>query len=139
MESRLDNLLADPETGITKTFEEMFDGINGIVEEPTIISARNVLVSRSETVANRFNTLYEEMAVQHMGSINEEITTSVEEINSITKEIAFLNNKIQVENAVGSSGFPPNDLLDSRDRLLKELSEKLQVDTIKLKDGTINI
>lgn len=137
--SRLDNLLADPETGITKTFEEMFDGINGIVEEPTIISARNVLVSRSETVANRFNTLYEEMAVQHMGSINEEITTSVEEINSITKEIAFLNNKIQVENAVGSSGFPPNDLLDSRDRLLKELSEKLQVDTIKLKDGTINI
>ena len=137
--SRLDNLLADPETGITKTFEEMFDGINGIVEEPTIISARNVLVSRSETVANRFNTLYEEMAVQHMGSINEEITTSVEEINAITSEIAFLNTKIQVENAVGSSGFPPNDLMDSRDRLLKELSEKVQVDTIHLADGTMNI
>lgn len=137
--SRLDNLLADPETGITKTFEEMFDGINGIVEEPTIISARNVLISRSETVANRFNTLYEEMAVQHMGSINEEITTSVEEINALAEEIAFLNTKIQVENAVGSTGFPPNDLLDSRDRLLKELSSKVQVDTIELKDGTMNI
>ena len=137
--SRLDNLLADPETGITTTFEQMFDGINGISKEPTIISARNVLVSRSETVAKRFNTLYEEMAVQHMGSINEEITTSVAEINSIASEIAFLNGKIQVENAVGSQGFPPNDLLDKRDQLLKELSEKVQVDTIPLKDGTMNV
>lgn len=137
--SRLDNLLADPETGITTTFEEMFDGINGIVQEPTIISARNVLISRSETVAKRFNTLYEEMAVQHMGSINEEITTSVEEINAIAEEIASLNNKIQVENAVGAQGFPPNDLLDSRDRLLKDLSEKVQVDTIQLQDGTWNV
>jgi flagellar hook-associated protein 1 FlgK len=137
--SRLDNLLADPDTGITATFEEMFDGINGIVEEPTIISARNVLISRSETVAQRFNTLYEEMTVQHMGAINEEITTSVEEINAITEEIAFLNTKIQVENAVGAQGFPPNDLLDKREKLIKELSEKVQVDTINLADGTVNL
>lgn len=132
-------MLADPETGITKTFEEMFNGINGIVQEPTIISARNVLISRSETVAKRFNTLYEEMAVQHMGSINEEITTSVEEINAIASEIASLNGKIQVENAVGAQGFPPNDLLDKRDNLLKQLSEKVQVDTIQLQDGTWNV
>lgn len=137
--SRLDNLLADPQTGITKTFEEMFDGINGIVQEPTIISARNVLISRSETVAKRFNTLYEEMAVQHMGSINEEMTTSVEEINAIAREIAGLNGKIQVENAVGADGFPPNDLLDKRDNLLKDLSKKIQVDTIQLQDGSWNV
>ena len=137
--SRIDNLLADPDTGITVTFEEMFDGINGIVEEPTIISARNVLIGRSETVANRFNTLFEEVGLQHLGAINEEIQTSVLEINSMTEEIAFLNTKIQVENAVGSQGFPPNDLLDKRDLLLKRLSEKIQVKTIELQDGTMNV
>jgi flagellar hook-associated protein 1 FlgK len=137
--SRMDNLLADPDTGITATFEEMFDAVNGIAEEPTLISARNVLISRSETVAKRFNTLFEEVSVQHLGAINEEITTSVEEINSITEEIAFLNTKIQVENAVGSQGFPPNDLLDKRELLLKRLSEFVQVDTIELKDGTVNV
>lgn len=137
--SRMDNLLADPDTGITTTFEEMFDGINGIAEEPTIISARNVLVARSETVAKRFNTLFEEVSVQHLGAINEEITTSVAEINGITSEIAFLNTKIQVENATGAQGFPPNDLLDKREILLKRLSEKVQVDTIDLPDGTVNV
>ena len=137
--SRVDNLLADPDTGITATFEEMFDGINGVVEEPTLISARNVVISRAENTVKRFNTMYEELAVQHMGAINEEITTSVEEINGITQEIALLNTKIQVENATGSQGFPPNDLLDSRERLLKRLSELVQVDTIDLPDGSMNV
>ncbi|MUH72186.1 flagellar hook-associated protein FlgK [Psychrosphaera haliotis] len=137
--SRMDNLLADPETGITTSFEEMFDGINGVTEEPTIISARNVVIARAETVAQRFNTLYEEISGQHLGAVNEEITTTIEEINSIAAEIANLNGKIQVENAVSGSGFPPNDLLDKRDLLLKNLSEMVQVDTIKRDDGTINV
>lgn len=137
--SRMDNLLADPDTGITTTFQELFDGISGVVEEPTIISSRNVVLSRAETVAKRFNALYEEVAFQHMGSVNEQIETSVTEINSITSEIALLNTKIQVENASGSQGFPPNDLLDKREKLVNELSGLLQVDTIDLPDGTINV
>jgi len=137
--SRVDNLLADPDTGITATFEEMFDGVNGVVEEPTLISARNVVISRAENTVKRFNTMYEELAVQHMGAINEEITTTVEEINGITQEIALLNTKIQVENATGDQGFAPNDLLDSRERLIKRLSEMVQVDTIDLPDGSMNI
>ena len=137
--SRVDNLLADPDTGITATFEDMFDGINGVVEEPTLISARNVVISRAENTVKRFNTLYEELAVQHMGAINEEIHTSVQEINSITEEIALLNNKIQIEGATGEQGFAPNDLLDSREKLVKRLSELVQVDTIDLPDGSMNL
>ncbi len=137
--SRMDNLLADPETGITTSFEAMFDGINGVTEEPTIISARNVVIARAETVAQRFNNLYEEISGQHLGAVNEEIKTTVSEINAIAAEIASLNGKIQVENANSGDGFPPNDLLDKRDLLVKQLSEKIAVDTIKREDGTINV
>lgn len=137
--SRVDSLLADPDSGITATIEDMFDGINGIVEDPTVISARNVFISQTETVSNRFNSMFEEVAIQHLGAINEEIETSVLEINSITQELAALNIKIQVETAVADDGFPPNDLLDRRDLLLQQLSEKIQVTTIELDDGTINV
>jgi flagellar hook-associated protein 1 len=137
--ARMDNLLADPDTGITTTFEEMFDGITGVAEEPTIISSREVILARAETVAKRFNSLYAEVANQQMSSINEEIETSVREINSFTSEIAKLNAKIQVENAVGDQGFAPNDLLDKRDALIKSLSEKMEVEIIKLDDGSINL
>ena len=137
--SRLDNLLADTDTGLTTSFEELFDGVNGVTEEPTLISARNVVISRAENTAIRFNNLYEEVAVQHLGAINEEIETTVAEINSISQEIASLNGKIQVEAAVGDQGFPPNDLLDARDQLIKRLSELTAVDTIDLQDGTMNV
>ena len=137
--SRLDNLLADTDTGLTTSFEELFDGVNGVTEEPTLISARNVVISRAENTAIRFNNLYEEIAVQHLGAVNEEIRTTVSEINGLSREIAELNGKIQVENAVGDQGFPPNDLLDARDQLIKRLSELTAVDTIDLKDGTMNV
>jgi flagellar hook-associated protein 1 FlgK len=137
--SRIDSLLADADTGITVTFASMLDGINGIVEEPTLISARNVLISEAETLANRFNSLYEEVAIQQLGGINDQIETSVAQINMITEELAVLNAKIQVETATSASGFPPNDLLDKRDLLLKDLSEIIQVNVVDVGDGTVNV
>lgn len=137
--SRIDSLLADADTGITVTFASMLDGINGIVEEPTLISARNVLISQAETLGNRFNSLYEEVAIQQLGGINDQIETSVAQINMITEELAVLNSKIQVETATSPNGFLPNDLLDKRDLLLKDLSEIVQVNVVDVGDGTVNV
>ncbi|WP_199608989.1 flagellar hook-associated protein FlgK [Flocculibacter collagenilyticus] len=137
--ARIDDLLADSDTGITKNIEEMFDAVNGITEEPTIISARNVGISTAESLAKRFNNLQTEMEQQHLGNINEEIETTVETINEITTRIAELNNEITVANSIGGEGFPPNDLLDKRDLLIKELSEKISVNIIDLPDGSMNM
>lgn len=137
--SRIDSLLADADTGITVTFDSLLDGINGIVEEPTLISARNVLLSQAETLGNRFNSLYEEVAIQQLGGINDEIETSVSNINMITEELAVLNSKIQIETATSPNGFLPNDLLDKRDLLLKDLSEIVQVNVVDVGDGTVNV
>jgi len=137
--SRIDSLLADADTGITVTFDSLLDGINGIVEEPTLISARNVLISQAESLGNRFNSLYEEVAIQQLGGINDQIETSVSTINMITEELAVLNAKIQVETATSADGFLPNDLLDKRDLLLKDLSEIVQVNVVDVGDGTVNV
>jgi flagellar hook-associated protein 1 FlgK len=137
--SRIDSLLADADTGITVTFDSLLDGINGIVEEPTLISARNVLISQAESLGNRFNSLYEEVAIQQLGGINDQIETSVATINMITEELAVLNAKIQVETATSADGFLPNDLLDKRDLLLKDLSEIVQVNVVDVGDGTVNV
>jgi flagellar hook-associated protein 1 FlgK len=137
--SRIDSLLADADTGITVTFDSLLDGINGIVEEPTLISARNVLISQAESLGNRFNSLYEEVAIQQLGGINDQIETSVATINMITEELAVLNAEIQVETATSADGFLPNDLLDKRDLLLKDLSEIVQVNVVDVGDGTVNV
>ncbi len=137
--SRLDDLLADSDTGITVSIEDMFDAINGVTEEPTVISARNVLISSAEAAAQRFNNLHTEIEQQHLGNINDEISTTVDTINDITTQIAQLNAEISVAKANAAQGFEPNDLLDKRDLLLKDLSKKVSIDIIDIPDGTVNV
>ncbi|ATC95541.1 flagellar hook-associated protein FlgK [Pseudoalteromonas tunicata] len=137
--SRLDNFLANTDTGITKSIEESFNAINGITEDPTIISARNVFLSSAESTAKRFNNMFSEVEQQHLGNINQEIKTTVAAINEITARIGQLNGEIAVANSVAENGFPANDLLDKRDLLVSQLSEKVQVNIIDLPDGTINL
>lgn len=112
---RLDNFLADTNTGITKNIEDMFDAVNGVTEEPTIVSARNVFLSTAESTAKRFNNMFTEVEQQHLGNINQEIETTVAAMNEIGTRIAQLNGEIAVASSVAENGFPPNDLLDKRD------------------------
>ena len=136
---RLDNFLANTDTGITKSIEEAFNSINGITEDPTIISARNVFLSTAESTAKRFNNMFTEVEQQHLGNINQEIETTVAAINEITTRIAQLNGEIAVANSVAENGFPANDLLDKRELLISQLSERVEVNIIDLPDGTINL
>lgn len=136
---RLDNFLADTDTGITKSIEDMFDAVNGVSEEPTIVSARNVFLSTAESGANRFNNMFTEVEQQHLGNINQEVETTVSAVNEITKRIAQLNGEIAVANSVSESGFPANDLLDKRDKLIADLSEYVEVNKLDLPDGTMNL
>lgn len=137
--SRLDNFLADTDTGITKSIEDMFDAVNGVTEEPTIVSARNVFLSTAESTAKRFNNMFTEVEQQHLGNINQEIETTVSAMNELSSRIAQLNGEIAVAASVSGSGFPPNDLLDKRDLLVSQLSEYAEVNTLELPDGTINL
>ncbi|WP_042143019.1 MULTISPECIES: flagellar hook-associated protein FlgK [unclassified Pseudoalteromonas] len=137
--SRLDNFLADTNTGITKNIEDMFDAVNGVTEEPTMVSARNVFLSSAESTAKRFNNMFTEVEQQHLGNINQEIETTVASINEISTRIAQLNGEIAVASSVADNGFPPNDLLDKRDQLVSQLSEYVEVGTLELPDGTINL
>ena len=137
--SRLDNFLADTNTGITKNIEDMFDAVNGVTEEPTMVSARNVFLSSAESTAKRFNNMFTEVEQQHLGNINQEIETTVASINEISTRIAQLNGEIAVASSVADNGFPPNDLLDKRDLLVSQLSEYVEVGTLELPDGTINL
>ena len=58
----------------------------------------------------------------------------VGEINRITSQIADLNQNIRRATAGGTN---PNDLLDNRDSLLKELSEQVQMNVRYQDDDSV--
>jgi flagellar hook-associated protein 1 FlgK len=69
-------------------------------------------------------------------SLTLELKNKVTSINSLASGIASVNEKIA--RAVGN-GQPPNDLLDQRDQLVRELNQFIQTTSIPATDGTVGI
>ncbi|MDK2123727.1 flagellar hook-associated protein FlgK [Parachitinimonas caeni] len=133
----LDNLLADPSAGLTPALQDFFRGVQTAANNPASVPARQSLLGLSESLIARFQTLSGRVN-QIVADVNLEITSTVSNINAITSQIADLNDDIVI--AAGTAGGqPPNDLLDKRDQLVKELNQYIKSSVVKQSDGSYNI
>ena len=134
--SQVDRLLSDPEAGLAPALQGFFDAVQGVADDPSSTAARQVLLTASGTLEDRFGYLNDRFDELRAAADND-LTVIVEEVNNAAAAIAELNRKITV--AQGGSQQPPNDLLDRRDELLRQLAEKVNVTTTFQDDGSINV
>jgi len=137
LSSRLDSLLADPDVGLSPTLESFFGALQDVANNPGSLPERQVLLGEAEVLADRFHYLDSNFRSLE-SELNARIETSVSDINSLARSIAELNEQVVRATAAGG-GAPPNDLLDSRDQLITQLSEKIGVTTVAQSDGSINV
>lgn len=134
---QVDDLLADPEAGVSPALARFFGALEDVAGNPASVPARQALLGEARNLAARFRDLdarLSELATQ----INRRLETVVAEINTIAGSIARLNTEIiRLEGASG--GQPPNDLLDRRDELVRQLAEKVAVTVAKQDDGAYNV
>ena len=134
---RVDNILADPATGLTSALDGFFAALQDVASNPGSIPERQVLLGEANVLADRFVNLDERFSDLN-GEVNARLEDGVREINGLADSIAELNAQIVAE--LGrSGGRPPNDLLDNRDRLISDLSELVGVTTLQQDDGAINV
>ena len=135
--SRLDTILGDSDIGLSPALQGFFDSVQDVSTNPTSIPARQVMLSKAESLSDMFHTLNGQLDAM-ASEINGQLEASVEQINGLANAIADLNkNIIRAQGAAG--GAPPNDLLDQRDVLIEKLSEMVSVTTTATPDGAVNI
>jgi len=137
LSSRIDNLLADPQAGLTPALQSFFNSVQGVSNDPGSIAARQVLLSEASSLVERFKSLDTRFSELN-SSINIDISNTVTEINSLAQGIASANQDISLATGSGAGNLP-NDLLDKRDALIVELSKRIAVTTVPQDDGSINI
>jgi flagellar hook-associated protein 1 FlgK len=94
------------------------------------------LVSKAENLASTFNQTGKQLyTIQR--NIDATIETEVTEINSLTTQIGKLNESIHASEP--ASQYKANDLRDNRDRLVKELSKKIDIQLIEESDSQISL
>jgi len=135
--SRVNNLLADVDSGLMPSMQSFFDAVQTVADDPASIPARQVLLSEGETLAARFQYLDQGLA-DIRESINQTIRAEVTAINGLSTALAGVNRDISSALSAGN-GNSPNDLLDRRDQLLLELSERVSVTTVEQDNGALNV
>ncbi len=135
--AQIDNLVADPDVGVSSALKNFFNAVHDVASDPTSIPARQTLLTEAGTLADRFNLLDARLK-EINAQTQSELRNQVEEINAAAREIATLNQKIVYELA-RSQGKPPNDLLDRRDLLLNHLAEKIDITPVPQDNGAVSV
>jgi flagellar hook-associated protein 1 FlgK len=135
--SWLDNLVADSDVGLDPAIQDFFDALHVFADDPSSIPSRQVVLSEAQTLADRFNDFAGQFdAIRRQ--LNGELDNLVLEVSSLAESIAEVNQAI-VEAIGASGGEMPNDLMDKREVLLNQLSEKVNVTVVPQENGAWNV
>jgi len=133
--SRVETIIAGDQSSLMPSLDGFFNALNDVANDPSadaprvaLLGAAEILEQRLVSMGNEFQTLETE--------INGVVRAEVSEINAITTELARLNETLISLSSVDNR---PNDLLDQRDALLKQLSEKISVTVVEQSNGNLNV
>ena len=136
--SQVDTMLSDPNAGLAPAIQNFFSAMNGVADEPSSVSARQVLISEAHSLEDRFHYISSRLDSLRRG-VQKDMRNTVQNVNDLAQAIANVNESIVKAQEIGGTKSLPNDLLDQRDRLLLELSNKVSVRGQLQDDGRLNV
>jgi flagellar hook-associated protein 1 FlgK len=132
---RLEEAFPTGERGVGHAATLFLNAMTDLAGQPAAQGLRQAVLARADEVAVRFNQVSQQLdALQ--SDVNDSLSGGAQRVNALAQALAQLNGKIV--GAANSQGVP-NELLDERDRLLAQISQKLQVKTLTGPDQTVTV
>ncbi len=122
-------------TGLNAAIDEFFGALSELGAHPGEIIWQDQVVMAGESMASRFRNLGQSLS-DIQTQIRMEVENAVETVNTLTAQIAELNDNIQ---RVEVGGPKANNLRDQRDQLIKQLSELVSVQTQERDFGVVDV
>ncbi len=132
---QLEGIFEGGPNGLGAAVNDMLNAFSDVASAPTDLTARTVVLTRLDETAARFRATAQRLEDLQQAS-GQEIEQKVTAANSLATSIAQVNAQIA---ATKGAGQPPNDLLDRRDQLVRELNQYVQTSSIMADDGTMSI
>ncbi|MEC4889500.1 MAG: flagellar hook-associated protein FlgK [Nitrospira sp.] len=133
---RLQSIFGDSnDQGISARLNDFYQGLQDVSTSPNDLAARSVLLAKSSQLAAALNQTASDLTTTRQ-SLNLQVTQTVTEINSYTKQIAELNGQITSAELMGQNA---NDLRDQRDLALNELAKRIDVTTAETSTGGLTV
>ncbi|MEI8156632.1 MAG: flagellar hook-associated protein FlgK [Burkholderiales bacterium] len=132
---QLEGIFAGGTQGLGASISDMMNAFSDVANAPTDMTARTVVLTRIDETAARLRSASQQLDDLQTG-VAQELAQKVTTINSLAQSIAAVNGQIT---RVQGTGQEPNDLLDRRDQLIKELNQYVQTTSVKADDGSVGL
>ena len=121
---------------LNDAFSSFFGSIHDLATNPRGLPERTDLISKAEHLTSTFNQTANQLFTLQR-NIDATIETEVIEINALTTQIGKLNESIHANEPTAQ--YKANDLRDNRDRLVKKLSKKIDIQLVQESDNQISL
>ncbi|BAS28798.1 flagellar hook-associated protein FlgK [Limnochorda pilosa] len=133
---QVERFLMEPtESGIGQALDWFWEAWNELSKRPESIPEREVVLERARGVADAFRHTRQQLHELRV-DLDRQIRVQVDEVNTLADRIAQTNKEIA---KVVRLGQQPNDLMDKRDQLLRDLSQVVGFTIEDGRDGQINV
>lgn len=121
--------------GLNQYMTDFFNGFRELSNNPESLTSRTIVRESGNALAQDFKRVVGQLK-NVQDDIDGQVRVGIDEVNQMSKEIAALNEKVQLVELTGS---PANDERDRRDLLLKKLGEKLEITWAEGKDSQVTV
>lgn len=135
--SQTDSVLANPNSSLSTTMENFFAALNEAANDPASLLGRQLLLTQTQLLTQGFQSMEAKLNSQNT-AVNSQFDSLAANITSIAQDIASVNEAIGKTLSLSGAQLP-NDLLDKRDQLVRDLSALVDVTITQQGDQTIDV
>ena len=132
---QLETVFPPGDSGMGAAVGNFMNAFVDLANSPSDSSARQVILSDAAEVADRFATAGGQLDRLQNG-VTSDLKNSVAQVNQMAAQVASLNGDIA---ALRGNSSAPNDLMDQRDQLIKQIGNLVKVSTVAADDGTMGV
>ncbi|WP_295523704.1 flagellar hook-associated protein FlgK [Limnohabitans sp. Rim8] len=123
--NRLIDVMGDESIGLTTAMNLFFESSRDLSSDPASVVTRSTFLRDADGLSSRFQQLAGQFELLD-NETRQSVDTNVGQINSLTQQLGLLNKQMAKHSSATNQ---PSELLDQRDRLLRDLSGLVSVKT----------
>ncbi|MCK6431772.1 MAG: flagellar hook-associated protein FlgK [Burkholderiaceae bacterium] len=132
---QLERVFGTGPAGLGYAATQVFNAYSELAASPGDMAARQAVLARAEDFASLARSNSDQIEMLQANVVSD-VRNAVNVVNVAAAGVADLNSRIAEALATGHT---PNDLMDSRDQLIRDISEKIEVSTITAPDGSLSV
>jgi flagellar hook-associated protein 1 len=121
--------------GLQSDLTAFFSSLSQLATSPTDLDTRQGVLTAAQNLATAFNQTSSNLSAVQNGA-NQSVSQSVDQINTLTSQIAALNTQVA---AATESGANPGPFVDQRQQLMNQLSNLVDVSEIDAGNGSLTL